>query len=103
MTKKLLNLGTVPNDQAGDSLRSAGAKINDNFNEIYTAIGDGSVSTLALIAKSGSYNDLIDKPFVEPPSSSDSTGVVGQLAFDSNYFYVCVGENLWKRTQLTTW
>ena len=42
MAKQSLNIGTVANDNTGDTLRSGGDKINDNFNELYTAIGNGT-------------------------------------------------------------
>lgn len=42
MTKQLINRGTVANDGTGDDLRAAGEKINDNFNEVYSALGNGS-------------------------------------------------------------
>jgi len=37
------------------------------------------------------------------PSTTGSAGVTGQMSFDSNYFYVCVGTNNWKRAGLTGW
>ena len=46
MAKQSLNLGTVPNDNTGDTLRGGGDKINDNFNEIYSAIGNGTSLTV---------------------------------------------------------
>ena len=42
MAKQSLNLGTVANDNTGDTLRGGGDKINDNFNEVYSAIGNGT-------------------------------------------------------------
>ena len=42
MAKQTINIGTVANDGTGDSVRTGGDKINDNFNEIYTALGDGN-------------------------------------------------------------
>jgi hypothetical protein len=36
--------GTVPNDNTGDSLYQGASKVNNNFNEIYNAIGTGSAS-----------------------------------------------------------
>ena len=42
MAKQSLNIGTVANDNTGDTLRSGGDKINDNFDELYTAIGNGT-------------------------------------------------------------
>ena len=42
MAKQTLGLGTSANDNTGDTLRAGGDKINDNFNEIYSALGNGS-------------------------------------------------------------
>lgn len=42
MSKRVVNIGSAPNDGTGDSLRDGMNKINENFTEIYTAFGDGS-------------------------------------------------------------
>ena len=42
MAVQSLGVGTTANDGSGDTLRAAGAKINDNFSEIYTKFGDAS-------------------------------------------------------------
>ena len=46
MAKQTINIGTIPNDGTGSNLRTGGTIINDNFNEIYTAIGNGTTITL---------------------------------------------------------
>jgi len=46
MAKQALNLGTAANDNTGDTLRGGGDKINDNFTELYTAIGNGTTLTV---------------------------------------------------------
>ena len=43
MAKQSILIGTIANDGTGTNLRDGGDLVNDNFNEIYTAIGDGSV------------------------------------------------------------
>ena len=48
MAKQTLGLGTSANDNTGDTLRAGGDKINDNFNEIYTAIGNGTNLNITL-------------------------------------------------------
>ena len=48
MTLQILNRGTVANDGTGDTLRTAGLKIGQNFSEIYNKLGDGA-SLMALI------------------------------------------------------
>ena len=46
MAKQTINIGAVANDGTGTNLRSGATIINDNFNEIYTALGNGSSITL---------------------------------------------------------
>lgn len=41
--------------------------------------------------------------FTTVPTTSTSTGEAGQMAYDANYFYVCIASNTWKRTALSTW
>ena len=71
MTRQLINTGTLPNDGQGDSLRDAGTKLNSNFNEVYTALGNGTTLTVVqnnLFNATGSnkiaflYNALSDLP-----------------------------------------
>ena len=42
MAKNVINRGSTPNDGTGDNLRTGALKVNQNFDEIYTAIGDGT-------------------------------------------------------------
>ena len=42
MAKLTIGRGTNPNDGTGDNLRDGANKVNLNFTEIYTAIGDGT-------------------------------------------------------------
>ena len=39
MAKQTIGLGSAANDNTGDTLRVGGDKVNDNFNEIYAALG----------------------------------------------------------------
>ena len=48
MTKSVINLGTSPNDRTGDTLRDAGTKVNSNFSELYTALGNGTTLGIAV-------------------------------------------------------
>jgi len=36
------------------------------------------------------------------PTSSSSTGLQGEIRYDSNYIYVCIATDTWKRSPLTT-
>ena len=48
MSKQSLNLGTAANDNTGDTLRAGGDKINDNFTELYDAVGAGGEIRLSI-------------------------------------------------------
>lgn len=41
--------------------------------------------------------------WVNPPTTTTSSGVKDQIAYDSNYLYICVDTNNWKRTSLSSW
>jgi len=42
MAKQTVNIGFIPNDGTGSNLRDGGLIINNNFTELYTALGDGT-------------------------------------------------------------
>tara|TARA_B100000927_G_scaffold112481_2_gene90824 strand:+ start:102 stop:752 length:651 start_codon:yes stop_codon:yes gene_type:complete len=45
MAKQTVGIGSAANDGTGDTLRAGADKINDNFNEIYNALGNGTALT----------------------------------------------------------
>ena len=51
MAKKLINVGIIANDSTGDPLRSAGQIINDNFTELYNALGGSTGAPLSIVSK----------------------------------------------------
>ena len=53
MAKQTINIGSTANDGTGSTLRVGGDLINDNFNEIYTAFGDGSTLTSGFVSATG--------------------------------------------------
>ena len=57
MAKQNIGLGSSPNDGTGDNLRVGGDKVNDNFNEIYTALGDGN--NLQITTSGASSNQVL--------------------------------------------
>lgn len=48
MAKQTIGLGVNANDNTGDSLRVGGGKANDNFNELYSALGNGSTLQMSV-------------------------------------------------------
>lgn len=47
MSRVAINTGAIANDGTGDTLRSAGGIINDNFLELYSYLGAGSTNILS--------------------------------------------------------
>jgi hypothetical protein len=39
----------------------------------------------------------------QPPANAGSAGVVGDVAWDSGFIYICVANNTWKRAAISTW
>jgi hypothetical protein len=46
MAQQLINIGSVPNDGTGDTIRVAGNKINQNFTEVYSSLSGIQTYTL---------------------------------------------------------
>lgn len=42
-------------------------------------------------------------PWKSVPASASASGTAGQVAYDSNYLYLCVAADTWKRVSLSTW
>jgi formylmethanofuran dehydrogenase subunit D len=51
MAKQLINVGSVINDGTGDAIRTGAQKINDNFTELYNALGGSTGAPLAIVSK----------------------------------------------------
>lgn len=51
MSKQVIGLGTASNDKTGDGAQVAGAKINDNFTELYDAVAILQASVSSSIIK----------------------------------------------------
>lgn len=47
--------------------------------------------------------DVLRLTISKTPASASDTGNAGEICWDSNYVYVCVAANTWKRAALSTW
>ena len=56
MSQQLINTGTVINDGTGDTLHTAGLKINSNFSELYAGVQvpAATLATLGTVRPDGS-------------------------------------------------
>jgi hypothetical protein len=86
MAKSIIGVGTTANDGTGDTLRAAGVKINDNFSEIYNALGTGSAITLAPTVTELNYVDGVTSAIQtqldakSPTAGSSSVTTLGTIA-----------------------
>lgn len=128
MARKTVNIGTSPNDGTGDSLRTSFDKINDNFEELYgrTAAGNNFDFNENTLTTTNTNGDIILDPngtgkviisgnkinisTAKTPASSVGTSGdrAGDIAYDSQYIYVCTANydgssTIWKRSLLSTW
>jgi len=70
MAKQIINIGAVPNDGTGSNLRVGATIVNDNFTELYTALGNGS--SITLTATPTELNLLSGQTSIVSPTSSVS-------------------------------
>ncbi|MED5546136.1 MAG: hypothetical protein VYD90_12875 [Pseudomonadota bacterium] len=82
MAQETIGIGSAGNDGTGDPLRTTFEKINSNFDELYAAASTIGTSV---------------------PASASAAGTAGQVAYDSDYLYICVATDTWKRAALSTW
>jgi len=58
MAKLGINTGSAPNDGTGDTLLQGALKINSNFNELYSLLGDGSVLSVGVVTAITAGNNI---------------------------------------------
>ena len=82
MSKSVIGIGSSANDGTGDPLRTAGTKINTNFTEVYTLLGDGSDLTSDTVTLNTAAQNLSNKTLSSPqvstsiiPSASDAASL----------------------------
>lgn len=93
------------------SLTSNGAATTPDFQLVIDAVpavtisptGDFGFGTATPTSKVDINDDMIRIRTSKTPSSASDTGNAGEICWDSDYLYVCVATNTWKRTALSTW
>ena len=66
MAYQAIGRGTSANDGTGDDLRSGAGKINANFVEVYTKLGDGSTLTTDTVALLTATQTMTNKTLTAP-------------------------------------
>ena len=102
MAYQALGLGSSANDGTGDDLRTGGDKINDNFVEIYTKLGNGSALTSDTVALLTATQTLTNKTLTSPTVSgltlSDASIVLEGATANANETTITVTDPTADRT-----
>jgi len=82
MAKQTINIGSSADDGTGTTVRAGGDLINDNFNEIYTELGNGSA--LAIASKTQTLTNASGNLLVASATNitefrGDGSSVEGQI------------------------
>ena len=103
MAKQTINIGSTANDGTGSTLRVGGDIINDNFNEIYTAFGDGSTLSSGFITAAGSAT-LTNKTYDLGGTGNTLTGSLAEFntALQGDSFVSLTGSETLTNKVLTT-
>lgn len=78
-------------------------KVNGSDRMHINSSGNLGLGTTAPTEKVDINSDKIRIRNSNTPSSASSTGAKGEICYDTNYVYVCVATNTWKRAALATW
>ena len=103
MAKQTINIGSSANDGSGSTLRAGGDLINDNFNEIYTALGDGSTLSSGFVTAS-STTTFTNKTLDLGGTGNTLTGSLAEFntALQGDSFVSLTGSETLTNKTLTT-
>ncbi|MCK4302637.1 MAG: hypothetical protein KAY24_00150 [Candidatus Eisenbacteria sp.] len=92
------------------AISTDGSQIHPDFVSGETTFGIAALDWMACVVEKEANRahfylngNVIRVVLPKTPASAGASGVKGNWCWDSNYFYVCVNTNTWKRTALSTW
>ena len=91
------------------SVANAGWKSSGSGNITFVSTGDSCILQYIqgkwyVIGNNGcTIESSTPAQIVATPITSSSTGVPGQIAYDSNFVYICIATNTWRRAAIASW
>ena len=79
------------------------AKIDSSVELYYDNVLKAETTTDGLEVTGITDTDKLRVTTPTVPASASATGTAGDIAWDSDYIYVCVATNTWKRVAIATW
>ena len=104
MTKQTVNVGVLPNDGQGDNLRAGATKINNNFTELYTALGDGDQLSVIVNNVLNSFPPtstgsnkitFLYDVYADLPNPTTYDGMLAKVTADGCVYYA--HDNAWRK------
>lgn len=86
----LRNSGIASNVPTASNLELGELALNYTDGKLFFKNGSGDVITSTLTP-------------VPTPATAGSTGIPGQFSYDTQYFYMCIATDTWKRVLISTW
>lgn len=86
-----------------------GAELREQSGEVYLDYGTASIKAEenGRVILSGSKLDVVSDTIrlrsSKTPASASAPGSQGDIVWDSDYIYICVATNTWKRAALSSW
>ena len=62
-----------------------------------------SICLFGLSLGQATYKPLVYIESTQAPTKVNDPGVKGEVRYDNDYLYICVGTDTWKRAKLTSW
>ena len=97
--RTITTTSTVTSIYQGNS--SIGFGSSTNSYPITFTVGSNVTASFGTASTTIYNNVIVSSTYV--PSTITSSGITGQIAWDSGFIYVCIGNNSWKRATLGTW
>lgn len=75
----------------------------DNFRNIKTNLNFAQSEISAIQATLNNIAASSTVVLASVPPTPTAAGIKGQMAYDSNYLYICIATNTWRRVGISTW
>jgi len=82
MAKQTINIGTIADDGTGSTIRAGGDIANDNFNELYTKLGDGT--TLYSLTFPNATDTVVGRATTDTLTNKTLTSAIIGTSLDLN-------------------